>query len=247
MKHAGDKQLMAHAMGFGDQATAAHLENCVACRRRLEAWQQPLQWTAQWEAPEADPRLAARVCARIGDTLDSPAPVRAWRWAFSGALALAAVLTIVVWLARPHAAPSAPAAPAAVADNSSASPLLRAAVGEHLDQAQALLLEIKHPPAAAGSVSMTGARRQARDLLAANRLYAADAAAHGDLSVAHVLGLLEPPLLEIAHSPNRLDSVQWHRMQERFAASGLLFKLRVFDQTLTARQQAQTSERNGDL
>lgn len=244
MKHAGDKQLMAHALGFGDLATAAHLHDCAACRRRLQGWQRPLQSAAQWELPEPDAHLAPRVWARVAGVLDSPAPVRSWRWAAGAALALTALLTLVVWLRPPT---PAPAAPAAAATSPSASPLLRAAVDEHLDQAQALLLEIKHAPAAAGTVPMADARRQARELLAANRLYAADAAAHGDLSVAHVLGLLEPPLLEIAHSPNRLDSVQWHRMQERFAASGLLFKLRVFDQTLTARQQAQTSERNGDL
>ncbi|MGN6592077.1 MAG: hypothetical protein ACTHJX_04180 [Terriglobales bacterium] len=245
MKHADDKQLMAHAMGFGDQATAAHLEDCAACRQRLEGWQQPLRMAARWDSPEADALLPARVWARMDGILDSPVPQRSWRWAWSGAAALAAVLVLMGWWARPRAA--APAARAAVAESPSASPLLRAAVGEHLDQAQALLLEVKHAPAAAGTVPMADARRQARELLAANRLYAADAAAHGDLTAAHVLGLLEPPLLEIAHSPNRLDSVQWQRMQERFAASGLLFKLRVFDQTLTARRQAPTSERNGDL
>lgn len=246
MKHPRDKQLVAHAMGFGDPATSAHLQSCSACQARLQTWQQPLTTASQWPAADPDPTLVARICNQLAEPVSPTRDLRSRRWVWSAALATGIALTLAAWLARPRAA--APVAPSRlVATAAATTPLLRLAVGEHLDQAQILLLEVKHAQPSAGAVAMRDARDQARELLATNRLYAADASAHGDLTTAHVLGLLEPPLLEIAHSPDHLDTGQWRRMNARFASSDLLFKLRVFDQTLTARRQARNFEQNGDL
>ncbi|MGH9485571.1 MAG: hypothetical protein ACRD1F_10995, partial [Terriglobales bacterium] len=119
------------------------------------------------------------------------------------------------------------------------SPVLRYVVAGHLDRTQALLVEMAHANEMPGpAISLSLEKTSARNLLNANQLYRQSASLQGDAMMAHVLSALEPALLEIAHSPREVPPTAWRQMQQRIAASGVLFKVRVLDQTLHAQNGA---------
>ncbi|MGH9476022.1 MAG: hypothetical protein ACRD1C_06785 [Terriglobales bacterium] len=235
-RHCNDRQLVAQALGYGTTAGAGHIAACAACEARLRTWQRTLNAAAELTVPAAsEPH---EVWQRLAPQLEAP-PRQALPRGFGWALAVAACAAVLAfWFPRPHPAPS-PAALAAV-PVPLASPLLRAVVSDHLDRSQVLLVQLAHANSGPNQpVNLSIERVSARNLLAANRLYHQSAAQDGDAMVAHVLGALEPALTEIAHSPNQLTPEQWRQMQNRISASGVLFKVRVLDQTLRTE--------NGDL
>ena len=59
--------------------------------------------------------------------------------------------------------------------------------------------------------------------------------------MASVLDELERVLLDVAHSPKEVSAAQLETMQERIAAKGILFKVRVVGQELQQREQSVTA------
>ncbi|HVA63853.1 MAG TPA: hypothetical protein VNF74_09025 [Terriglobales bacterium] len=251
MKHLSDAQLAALALELAPPRAHRHLQACADCRRRLAAYEQVLALTAAAPAPEPPADFGQRVWQRLQSQLDVPAPaarrfphrVRVW--------ALAASLALVAGLAwRLHLRP-APALPTPVAPSASApSPVLLQAVSQHLDRTQVLLVELAHAAPvrgrhAASAVDVGPEQRWARALLASNRLYQQNASRSGNAAMAHLLGALEPVLLEIAHSPGQVSPARWRQLQARIATSGILFQVRVVDQSLQS--QLHTQESNGTL
>lgn len=227
-RHCSDRRIVALAMGYGNGSK--HLAECPACQTRLDAWRRTLATASALPTPAAPE--ASDVWRRLSPALDHPLrpaamPRRAW------ALALAACAAFIVfWFARPQRLAAPSQVPASVAAPA-VSPLLRAVVTDHLDRTQVLLVELEHANLDPHQrVNLRLEKSTARDLLAANRLYHQSASAQGDAMVAHVLGALEPALIEIAHSPNQATPAEWRQMQHRIASSGVLFKVRVLDQSL---------------
>ncbi len=231
MKHIEENDLLELAMSH--EAGQGHAAECQECQAKLEQWRHVLHLAGAY-VPTAAPDPAA-VWQRLAPQLAgrpprAPVAWRPWAIALAACIALAAFL-----LLRPRPA----ATPAPFATAKAPSPVLRYAVAEHLDRTQALLVELAHANELSnGPVNLSLEKSSARRLLGANRLYHQSAALQHDAVLANVLGSLEPPLLEIAHSPSQVPTTAWRRMQRRIAASGVLFKVRVLDQTLHAENGA---------
>jgi hypothetical protein len=87
-------------------------------------------------------------------------------------------------------------------------------------------------------VNISAERRRAADLVQENRLYRQTALEHGDTALAGVLDELERVLLDVAHSPGEVTPAQLDEMQQRIAARGILFKVRVVGKDLQQRERA---------
>jgi hypothetical protein len=168
--------------------------------------------------PEAAPDLGDRVWARL-------APQRWWwmrmpRWVLAGALATSLIAAFVAGRAsRPNVSPP-PAASAQVRER-----ILLVALDRHLERSQIVLVELANAPR--GELDITLQKESAEDLLESNRLYRQAAHAAGESGLATVLDDLERFLLEIAHSPSRLDEGRMEEIRARMEAQGILFQVRA--------------------
>jgi hypothetical protein len=122
--------------------------------------------------------------------------------------------------------------------------ILLVAVGDHLDRAQSVLLEISNAEAISGSggkaVDISREQKRAEELLGANRLYRQTAQRTGDAPVADVLGELEPLLVELANSPSEVTASELEALRKRIESLGLLLKVRVLSSNVREREKAQT-------
>jgi hypothetical protein len=114
--------------------------------------------------------------------------------------------------------------------------IMLVAVGEHLEQSQMILIELMNSDSK-GTVDISEEQLRAQDLISENRLYRQAALRTGDKSVSNVLDELERVLLEVAHSPSKLNSAEFEQIRQRIAADGILFKIRVVGSNLRERKQ----------
>jgi hypothetical protein len=239
MKHADENALIARAMGLDDGHE--RLCECADCRRELAQIQATLATLSGWEVPETSQR-----------PLRLPAPVGARRriWIGVWAGAIAAALIAAFALGR-FSRPVPPAPKAMGAASAGPSRVLLVVVADHLDRTQALLVELAHPVATpgAGTVDLRLQQSGARELLASNRLYQQGADKSGDRKIAQLLAGLEPVLLQIAQSPDRVTDAQWTKLEDRIAESGILFQVRVANENLqaTLRKSLLTQEQHKAL
>jgi hypothetical protein len=113
--------------------------------------------------------------------------------------------------------------------------IMLVAVGEHLEQSQMILIELMNSDSK-GTVDISEEQLRAQDLISENRLYRQAALRTGDKSVSNVLDELERVLLEVAHSPSKLNSAEFEQIRQRIAADGILFKIRVVGSNLRERE-----------
>jgi polyhydroxyalkanoate synthesis regulator phasin len=111
------------------------------------------------------------------------------------------------------------------------------AVGDHLERAQMLLVEVMNQEAE-GSVDVSQTKRLAQDLVQSNRLYRQTALRNGEPGMANVLDELERVLLHISHSPNEISAEDLASLQHQIAAQGILFKVRVVELQAQEKQKA---------
>jgi len=117
--------------------------------------------------------------------------------------------------------------------------ILLVAVGDHLDRAQMVLVELVNAEGQAkGGVNISAEQQRAQDLVEANRLYRQTATRTGDSTLVNVLDELERVLVEIAHSPAQLSSAQLNEIQQRIEARGILFKVRVIGSQVREREKS---------
>jgi hypothetical protein len=114
--------------------------------------------------------------------------------------------------------------------------VLFAAVGEHLQRSELMLVEFNNVEAD-GPIDLTPQQEWAEDLVSENRLYRQSAAEAGEAQMVSVLDDLERVLLEVAHSPERADGEQLQRLRTRLDTQDLLFKVRVAGAGLRAREE----------
>jgi hypothetical protein len=114
--------------------------------------------------------------------------------------------------------------------------ILLVAVGDHLERSQMVLVELANTKPER-TVDISAERQRAEDLVPANRLYRLTAERSGETGVANVLDELERTLIEIAHSPSRLSSLEFEDLRRRVEAQGILFKVRVVDSQVHAREK----------
>ena len=261
-EHLSEEQLLDYR--YGDLADSAamvgeHLRECEKCRASYESLRSVLAMVEALPVAEPGPHFEARVWNKIAPKLTRAgvdwSTLTAWmspkRLVPIGAVA---VLLVAAFLAgRISRAPqNTPVAPQ-VADNTNANTpgqvrerILLVAVGDHLDRAQSVLMEISNAEVSgAGSnrnqeVDISDQQERAQEMLVSNRLYRQTAEHSGDNAVASVLDELEPVLLEIAHSPSKVSSSQLEELQRGIESRGLMLKIRVLDSTVRNKEKPAT-------
>ncbi len=114
--------------------------------------------------------------------------------------------------------------------------VLYAAVGEHLQRSELMLVEFNNVDAD-GQIDLTPQQEWAEDLVSENRLYRQSAAEAGEAQMVSMLDDLERVLLEVAHAPERADGEELQRLRTRLDTQDLLFKVRVAGAGLRAREE----------
>ncbi len=239
-----------------------HLSECASCRALYRDITASLALIAEPDVPERDDRYGLEVWQRIRHQLpeqESPWWVvwmRPQRLAFAGA-AVAIVLAAFV-AGRSWPRPETPISQVATVNGGSSlgpgsSTALRpdagervrlAAVGDHLEQSERILLDFVNAYGTADRPADVSAQQLgAADLIAANRLYRDASADAGDETVAVLLDELERSLLELVHGPATLTAVELDQIRMRLDAAALLFRVRVLSEELRERELAPITPR----
>lgn len=272
MKHLQEQELIEYRYGDLPGAAAAaeveqHLHECELCKANFEALKLVLAAVDTDTVPERGANFETRMWAGIAPKLASEkksaahadaepagffAGWRGWlaprRMAAVGAFAALLVAAFLAgrYLPRNGVTNS----PTSIADKGgSVSPqgrdrVLLVAVGDHLDRAQTVLMELSNADSTAGGdrpvpaeTNISREQARAEELLTANRIYRQTAQHTGENGVASVLDELEPVLMEIAHSPSQVSQDELEQLQKHIAARGLLLKVRVLDSTVHEREK----------
>ena len=236
MKHLSEQDLVLRYYGEapGGAGAEEHLESCAACRANLASMSRVLDAMDGLEVPEPLHGLSGRVWQRIAPQL-AESRTRRWKeWFAPRRLAAMVALVIAAFLAG-----RVSQRPMQMAELSGPvrERIMLVAVGEHLEQSQMILIELMNSNAK-GTVDISEEQQRAQDLIGENRLYRQTALRTGDKSVSNVLDELERVLLDVAHSPPKLNSVEFQQIRQRIEADGILFKIRVVGTNLRERQAA---------
>ena len=256
MNHPNEEELIAYHAGepAKREAIAAHVADCPECRVELARIDAVLAALSSLPVPDPGADYGARVWQKIAPRLPERPPVRWWQFDSSSlaagwrawleprrlaALGAVAALAIVAFLAgriTKHPEPIA-----VIADASKIRErVLVMAVGEHLGRSEMMLIELGNTEpenAKQKEINISAERRRAEDLVEENRLYRQTALEQGDTALAGVLDELERVLLDVAHSPGEVTPAQLDEIQQRIAARGILFKVRVVGKELQQRER----------
>jgi hypothetical protein len=262
MNHLTEEELILHYYGETarpDQSRVQdHLASCEECQAANAQLGRVLHLVETTPMPEAPPGFERNVWARLEPQLDANAG--GWRalvrrseprgggwfaapqWALAGGVAALLVVAFVAgrFSSQPPAVPTP-----IVSTQADGSPerVLRAAVGDHLDRSQMMLVELVNADSDQPD-GLAGEQLRAADLVSANRLFRQSAEQSGDAAIADILDDLERVLLEIANAP--ADSTVGERadLKSRIQTEDLLFRVRVI--ALEMRQRTQTDREAGD-
>ena len=251
MKHLTEDELILYFYGETRRAGQIdqHLGECAECSAAYRDIAGTLALVATPDTPARGEHYGEEVWQRIRQQLPEQEHVGWFAWMnwHRSALAVAAAALIIVagagraWTTRRPAA-VAPAAVAADTTPADVSERVRlAALGDHLDQSERVLLDVTN--AQGKSIDVSAEQAWAASLIDANRLYR-DAARHaGDDDVASLLDELERGLLDIVHGPSKLTAAELQRSLVRLDAATLLFKIRVLSDELRERELAPAKPR----
>ncbi|HTS69238.1 MAG TPA: hypothetical protein VMO17_09660 [Terriglobia bacterium] len=221
-----------------------HLQSCDHCRQDLAGLTDMLAAMDSLPTPERDASYGAEVWTRIRPRLgETPQKRRSFIfpiriWALAGGLAV--LLVAAFWggrLWQQHQTP-----PVAAISVPARERILMVAVGDHLDRAQVLLVEVMNQESA-GPINITQTKQLAQELVESNRLYRQTALHSGDPGRANVLDGLERVLLQLAHSPDQISAEELESLQHQIGAQGILFKVRV--EALEVAQKQRGAPRRG--
>ncbi len=233
MNHAGDEDLILLAYGE-DSPAARHVNGCPRCRLRVARMTEFLASLEETPVPERGEEYGREVWRRLAPRLSQepvPRPLFGVQRAFLRVAAIAALVAAAFLVGRTWPRRAEPLS-ASVRER-----ILLSAVGDHLERSQAVLLDFVNADPAA--TIPDGARRRAGELAADNRLIRQTASTAGDAAVASVLDDLERVLLELAHGAATADTRA--ALRRRIDSEEVLFKVRVLDARVRAREQAPAS------
>jgi hypothetical protein len=258
-KHLNQEQLVDYRYGDAadSEAVELHLHDCAECAAAYAKLLGVLAIVDAMPTPDLGPGYEARLWRQLSPKLDRPKTAwldwSAWREWFAPRrlvpIGAVAVLILAAFFVGRNWRPGVPAVDQPILAEKTPGQvrerILLVAVGDHLDRAQTVLLEISNAEADATGktardkeVDISRLQTTAEDLLSENRIYRQTAQHTGDNSVANVLDELEPVLLEIAHSPSRVTAGQLDELQKSIEARGLLLKVRVMDSNVRSREKA---------
>ncbi len=239
MNHLSEQDLVLHYYGEAVDGAREHLKGCDACRVSFESLTQVLRAMDRFDAPEPLEGYEARVWNKLAPRLRKAQ--RHWwsdvgLWFTPRRLSAAAAMLALLVAAFLAGRVSQQRLQVAGLSGPVRERIMLVAVGEHLERSQMILVELVNN-ASAGPVDITDEQLRARDLVDENRLYRQAALKSGDTGVSSVLDDLERTLLEVAHSPSKLDSAEFAQIRERIEAEGILFKIRVVGSNLREREK----------
>jgi hypothetical protein len=238
MRHYTEDDLVLHRYGEGRRREELdeHLQACPACAAMYREIADTLAIVGDAGVPERDDRYGLEVWQRIRH--DLPSQESPW-WRRRAGLACAVVLVIVAaftagrFWRRPTAAPPGSARSGDATPDAGGRVRL-AAIGDHLERSERVLLDIIN--ADGRSVDVSGQQAWAADLIDSGRLYRHAAELAGDEMTAGILDELERHLLEIVHGPSTLTPAELGAVRARLDAAALLFKVRVLADELRERE-----------
>jgi anti-sigma factor RsiW len=249
--HLSEDELILHYYGETDRAEAprieSHLASCTECQSAKEKLVRVMTLVDSASPVEAPLGFERMAWARLEPELD--ANRSGWRtffwfpqWALGAGVA---VLVIAAFAAGRFTGGTTPVSDPvqAVATDVEPERVLRAAVGDHLDQTQMMLVELANAEVDGGDV-LAGEQVRAADLVAANRLMYRSALQSGDTQIVDILEDLERVLLEVANAPANASSNDLTDLQSRITTEDLLFRLRVIASEM--RQRNKTDREAGD-
>jgi hypothetical protein len=238
MKHLSDEELILHFYGERAPGAGEHLQTCELCRGSFQQLGRVLHAVDALEVPERSDGYEARVWNRLAPDLNGR---QAHWWNHLGswlsprrlaaAAAMAALLVAAFLAGRVSQRQQVAGLSGPVRER-----IMLVAVGEHLERSQMILVELVNNESA-GPVDISLEKVRARDLISENRLYRQAALKSGDRGVSSLLDELERTLLEVAHSPSKLDAAEFEQIRKRIEAEGILFKIRVVGSNLRERER----------
>lgn len=264
--HVTDDDLILHFYGESVPSEAAnidaHLGECADCRETWEALQQTLKMVDSADVPDAPEGFERVMWARVRPSVPGPAGMIAgirnaaklyWRsprvWAPMAGLA--AVITVAFLSGRlfsPTAgrndSPDLLMKDAQADARTHREGVLLSALGDHFEQTEQLLVEIKNTPDAR-RVDLSFEQETARDLVAAGRLYRATAVQNGDGQLAAVLEDLERVLVDVAAGPDQINKKDMKSLRARIEDDSLLFKVRALTTAVREREKALSTTLSG--
>jgi hypothetical protein len=205
-----------------------HLAACGECQAAGAQLTGVLHLVEATPMPDARPGFERDVWARLEPRLEARSRWRAWtappRWVLAGCVGVLLVIAFVA--GRFSGEPAAPA-PITLSQAAPASErVLRTEVGDHLDRAQMMLVELVNTDGDQLD-DLTGEQARAADLVSANRLFRQSAEQSGDAAIADILDDLERVLLEIANASSNQSRGERATVKARIQAADLLFRVRV--------------------
>ena len=248
-QHLSQEELVAYAFGDSIQpaSTAQHLEHCAECVADLANLRAVLNAIDDTMLPVPQrENYGEQVWASVKPRLErSDAGLMAWLrpqrlvWAAG----LVAIVLIAFFAGR---LTNTPSQPPVVANHNQPQPerLARAAVADHLERSQMMLVELANADAGKNGLDISAEQDRARDLLQANRLYRQNAKRAGDPAVRAVLDELERVLVEIANSPSELSQQRLAELQQQIQDDGILFKVRVMNSNVRNNRQREAATKN---
>jgi hypothetical protein len=231
MTHLTEEDLILHYYGEATEPAAAeeHLDACPDCRAAYGSLKRVLNTMNALPVPERAVDYGATVWRRLEGAGLRPALWRRpfVRWPVLG-FAVALAIVVVLLVSRPPA--KLPVRAARISPQSQER-ILRLTLGDYLDRSGIVLTELAN--AGGGrALDISTEQERAANLLAECRLYRQTAMRTEDHVVAGVLDELERLLVEIAHTPSRLDRAQADELRERLRSEGILFRIRVLSSTV---------------
>ncbi len=249
MEHLTEEQFVLHYYGEPDTADAdagaeaeSHIAGCAECRDRYQTLQRVLNTVDSAPLPERavdyEAQLWRKLAPRLPKTCKAGLP--RWfgihqKWVAAAAMAGLLVAAFVAGRATQQTPAGTPATQT-VAYGKARERLLLVAVGDHLERSQMVLVEVANAGGGKGKFDISYEQNVAEDLVEANRIYRQTALSNGDTGTASLLDDLERTLLEIAHSPTQPNDAQLSDLRHQIEDRGLLFKVKVFQSKVNARQ-----------
>jgi len=231
MKHLTEEELIEHyySEDFYKAEAEMHLQACLHCAQAYEEFGKLLGAVRSPEPPARGSDYGAQVWHSIEGRLE-PYQTKKKRIYFHWPqLAYAAALLVVVagaFLAgrvweQAHRKPALASNPQQAKER-----VVLFVLDNHLDRSERLLVQLNHVGAEEEKVDLP-LRSEAQQLLTDNRLYRQSIAQTNDPLLTAALDHLERVLLEVANSPNELNSADIARIQQEMNTQGLLFQIRV--------------------
>jgi hypothetical protein len=235
-QHIPEQELVAYIFGDSSQnaTIATHVDACPQCSAEIVKLRAVLNAINEETLPVPErAHYGDQVWASVRPRLNEPEREGFVAWLRPQRLALAGgllALLIVAFVGGRMTKP-VPSSTSTVATNqpdaNKPERFARAAVAEHLERSQMMLIELANADASTDALDLSAEQTRARDLLEANRLIRQNAKRGGDPAVSSVLDELERVLLEIANSPSDLSRQRLAELQQQIQDQGILFKVRV--------------------